>query len=212
MLVLTLDQRGSRNGVDKIDGLLARLRANPASKRFVRDFERTAGDEVQGLLNHPDDAVDVVLEVVRAGDWWAGVGVGPVREPIPASVRASTGPAFINAREAVERAKNTPSRLAVVGPDPRTAAEAESLLALLSAVVQRRTGPGWEVVDLIRQGLPQKDIATDLKISPQAVSQRLRTALWQEERGARPLAARLLTQADEAGRASRGPASTSGRD
>lgn len=198
MLVLTLDQRASRHQEDKIDGLLRKLHDSPWAARFVRRFERTAGDEVQGLLDEPDDAVDVVLDLVRTGDWYAGVGVGPVREPIPASVRAAAGPAFVNARKAVERAKGSAARLAVVGPDLVTAGDAEALLALLSAVVQRRRAQGWEVIDLIRQGLAQKDVAADLKISPQAVSQRLRSTLWQEERRARPVAGRLLGAADRA--------------
>ena len=196
MLVLTIDQRGSRHQDDRIEDLLARLRTHPAAGRLVRGFERTAGDEVQGLLDGCDDAVDLALMLVPAGEWYVGIGLGSVREPLPASVRAATGPAFVHAREAVERAKVVPARLAVVGPDRLSAENADALLALLAAVVQRRSQQGWEVVDLIAAGLTQRDAAQRLRISPQAVSQRLRAALWNEERRVRPIAARLLAEAD----------------
>ncbi|WP_020577855.1 SatD family protein [Actinopolymorpha alba] len=199
MLVLTIDQQASRNAEDRIEELLDQLRAEPWADRLVRGFERTAGDEVQGLLDQPSDAVDASLALVRDGRWYVGVGVGPVREPLPDSVRAAAGPAFVHAREAVDRAKASPARLAVVGPDPESARDAEALLALLAAVVQRRSRQGWEVVDLMARGLAQKDVAERLGISPQAVSQRLRSALWNEERRVRPLAVRLLAQADAPG-------------
>lgn len=196
MLVLTIDQRDSRHDLDRVEELLVRLKARPEVERLVRPFERTAGDEVQGLLDQPDDAVALVLDLVRAGSWYVGVGLGSVRHPLPESVRAASGPAFVHAREAVQRAKSNPSRLAVVGPDPVSAGDAEALLALLAAVIQRRSPQGWEVADLMERGLAQKDVATRLGISPQAVSQRLRASLWHEERRARPLAGRLLAWAD----------------
>ncbi|MEQ4206397.1 SatD family protein [Actinopolymorpha sp. B9G3] len=196
MLVLTIDQRASRREADRIEDLLARLATRPEATRLVRGFERTAGDEVQGLLDNPDDAVNLALALVREGHWYVGVGVGQVRTPIPASVRAASGPAFVNARTAVERAKSTVARLAVTGPDPDTAEDAQALLALLGAVVHRRSRQGWEVVDLMAEGLTQKDVAQRLGISPQAVSQRLRAALWNEERRVRPIASQLLGEAD----------------
>jgi DNA-binding NarL/FixJ family response regulator len=119
-----------------------------------------------------------------------------VRKPLPDSVRAAAGPAFENARAAVQRAKATSPHLAVVGPDRGRSGDAEVLLSLLAEIVQRRTAQGWEVVDLLADGRTQKDVAAQLGISAQAVSQRARVAMWQHEQDARPLAARLLTEAD----------------
>ncbi|MCW2701062.1 MAG: uncharacterized protein JWQ45_2597, partial [Blastococcus sp.] len=76
-------------------------------------FERTAGDEFQGVLAEADDVVDTVLELVRLGGWSIGVGAGPVQTPLPASTRAGAGPAFLSARRAVDAAKQRPARLAV---------------------------------------------------------------------------------------------------
>jgi hypothetical protein len=196
VIVLTVDQRSSRTRGDQIEDLLAQLNAGPEGARLVRAFERTAGDEVQALLDQPHDAVGLTLRLVRAGLWYVGVGLGAVREPLPPSVRAASGPAFVNARTAVERAKSSPARVAVTGPEPESAENAEALLALLGAVVERRSPYGWEVADLVSAGLAQKAVAARLGITPQAVSQRLRASLWNEERRVRPLAARLLEEAD----------------
>ena len=163
---------------------------------MLRGFERTAGDEVQGVMDDAAAVVDVVLGLVRRGEWSVGVGVGPAREPLPASTRAGSGPAFELARAAVEHAKSSPQLLAVGAPDPARAAAAQAALDLLASVVQRRTDPGWEAVDLINKGITQTDVAEALGITKQAVSQRLRAATWSPEVAGRDLAAQLLTAAD----------------
>lgn len=204
MLVLTIDQQGSRRVGDRVEELLSAFAALPAAAPgapgVVRPFERTVGDEVQAVLDDADLAVDLALTVLRRGGWTVGIGTGPIDEPLPSSARAGSGGAFVLARDAVERAKSR-SRvvpLAVEGADAATAAEAEAVLTLVAAVGERRTAAGWEVIDAFREpgaGARQHDVAQRLGISQQAVSQRLRTALWAEELAARPLAARLLTDA-----------------
>lgn len=196
VIVMTIDQRGSQRGRDLIDELIRDLAELLPAAALVRPFERTAGDETQGLLASSHYAVTAALKLVRDGSWSVGLGVGPVRGPIPASVRAATGPAFVHAREAVVRAKSSPRHLAVSGPNPRTSGDAEALLALLAAIVQRRSRHGWEVADLMATGMTQQEAAIRLGISPQAVSQRLHAALWHEQQRAEPLAARLLDAAD----------------
>jgi hypothetical protein len=193
MFVLTVDQRHSRRGVDRVEDLLGWLAGQPG---VLRSFERTAGDEVQGVMSDPTAVVDVVLALVRRGDWSVGIGAGPVREPLPASTRAGSGPAFELARKAVEHAKSSPQRLAVGAPDRTRAAAAQAALDLLATVVQRRTDPGWEAVDLMIPGASQTDVAEALGITKQAVSQRLRAATWAPEVAGRDLASQLLSEAN----------------
>ena len=203
MLVLTIDQQGSRRVGDRVDELLDAVWAHLArapGRRLVRPFERTVGDEVQAVLDDADLAVDLALTVLRRGGWSVGVGAGPVDEPLPPSSRAGAGEAFVLARAAVERAKTRPGAvaLAVAGRDPEAARDAEAVLTLVGAVATRRTAAGWEVIDALHDagvGARQEDVAERLGITQQAVSQRLRTALWAEELAARPLAARLLLAA-----------------
>jgi len=191
MFVVTVDQRGSRRGADLVADLLEHL----AGTSVVRPFERTAGDELQGVLDGADKVVEIVLDLVRDGRWSVGVGVGPVRQPLPASTRAGHGPAFTHARAAVSRAKSRPTGLAVDG-DAAEAALGEAVLDLVAAVVARRSERGWAAVDLARGGLTQAEIGRRLGISKQAVSQRLAAADWHLEPGGRAAAAHLLAEAD----------------
>lgn len=191
--MLTVDQRHSRRRQDKVDELLGWLADQPG---VLRGFERTAGDEVQGVMNDAAAVVDLVLGLVRRGDWSIGIGVGPVHEPLPASTRAGSGPAFELARKAVERAKSSPQLLAVGASDAGRAAAAQAALDLLASVVQRRSEPGWQAVDLISRGTTQTEVAEALGITKQAVSQRLRAATWAPEVAGRDLAAQLLAAAD----------------
>lgn len=194
MFVLTVDQKNSRRGTDRIGTLLAWLTAR--DEAFVRPFERTAGDEVQGILSRPGDVVSLVLALVRQDAWSVGVGVGAVNEPLPPSTRAGSGPAFNLARDAVTRAKSRPGGVAVSGQSPEAARHAQTALDLLAAIVGRRSEPGWESVDLAATGLNQIEIAAKVGITKQAVSQRLRAAEWHLEPDARDLASHLLSVAD----------------
>jgi len=204
MWVLTIDQRASRRRGDRVPELLGAL-PGAGAPGVVLAFDRTVGDEVQGVLDDAPTVLDVVLRVARLGEWSVGVGVGPVDEPLPASTREGSGAAFVRAREAVERAKRRAGELpvAVVGDDGGSAAEraadAEAVLQLLASVAARRTDAGWEAVDLVAAGLSQRAAAARLGVSAQAVSQRVRASMWPEEAAARPLAARLLEEADVSG-------------
>ena len=198
MFVMTMDQRGSRRTGDLVEPLLARLAPLTDTPGVVRAFARTVGDEVQAALTDPDLVVDLTLGVLRRGGWSVGIGVGPVELPLPADVRAASGEAFVLAREAVERAKarGRPIPLAVAGVDPTAAADAEAVLVLLGSVAGRRTPAGWAVIDALAPGgVTQEEVAERLGISQQAVSQRLRGALWPEDPPVRAAAARLLARA-----------------
>ena len=208
MFVLTVDQQRSTTRGDGVPELLRRLDSLTFRLPGVRlPLERTVGDEVQMVLTEPRSTLMIVLEILRAGGWWIGLGIGSVNEPLPEHSREAAGPAFIRARAAVERAKSKSASvpLAVMGDSATgdVASDAEALLRLLGAIVERRTAHGWEVVDLLRpadgggESPPtQRDVARILGISEQAVSQRVRTALWAEEVAAWPLATRLLQEAD----------------
>jgi len=202
MFVMTIDQQGSTHRGDHVAALLAQLdelELTAPAEGFVRGFERTVGDEVQAVLDDPARAVTVALAVLRLGGWSIGIGAGPVNTPLPASTREASGAAFVLAREAVERAKSrsTAVPVAVEGAEAERAVEAEALLRLLGAVVIRRSDAGWAAVDRLALGAKtQKDVAKSLGVTEQAVSQRLRSAMWAEESAVHPLAARLLAEAE----------------
>ncbi len=190
---MTVDQKDSRHRADLVDELLADL----ADVSSVRPFERTAGDEVQAVLDDPAVVVDTALSLVRRGGWSVGIGCGPVEEPLPRTARAGRGPAFVLAREAVTRAKSSPERVALEAADTSAGAAADALLSLLAAVRQRRSPEGWQALDLLQQGLSQTEVAQRLAISKQAVSARVRAALWAHEQRITPLLVSLVAAADD---------------
>ena len=222
---MTVDQRGSTYAADRVPEILAELADLTRGREgVVVPFERTVGDEVQGILAAggagAELAVDLALHLLRDQGWSIGIGVGEVGVPLPAVSREARGFAFYRARDAVERAKTRSKGMsvAVEGPppdapdrivpddrptaehaaEPDLAAEAEALLRLLAAIRARRTPQGWEVADTLAS-LPDKPgrqriVAQSLNVSEQAVSQRVRAALWQEEEAVRPIVVRLLAE------------------
>lgn len=199
MFVVTADQRGSTGRPDLVDGLLQSFAqwSDEAQRSVVLPMERTVGDEVQTLLGTAEAAVDLALWLCRSGEWAIGIGAGAVEEPLAETARASTGPAFLHARHAVERAKTRtePVPLVVYGSNRESATQATAILQLLASVLRRRTAGGWEVADLLSAGRSRREAAGALKISEQAVSQRVRAAMIEEERRARPVAAALVMTA-----------------
>lgn len=192
--VLTVDQRGSQTGPDLVPDVLERLN-QAALGAPARPFERTAGDEVQGVL---DDAASLVRRLgllVRSGSWNIGLGLGSVEEPLPASTRAGRGEAFVLARQAVNRAKQQPSRISVVGTDEYGAQQIETVAWLWAGVLNRRSVRGWEVADMFAEGLTHAETAHRLGISQSAVSQRAQAAGLVEADRAAALLRDLLSDA-----------------
>jgi hypothetical protein len=226
MFVITADQKASRNDVDRAgtgrDDLAARYEG-----RLVLPVDRTSGDEVQALVADAGTALDMALVLTRAGHWSVGLGIGAVRTPLPRATREATGPAFIAARDAVTAAKRSATRFALAvdpPPDPASDApcsvlpgadEVEALITLLLLARDRRTPQGWDVVDRMADGGTQREVAAALRITPQAVSTRLRTSAWRAERAAIPGLVALLAHLDaqaSAGEDPGAPESRSARD
>ena len=201
MFVLTIDQRGSRTQGDRVPGLLSLL----AGLDSVLEFERSVGDEIQGVITDPDVVVEVVVRVLRNQDWYIGIGVAAVDLPLPDNSREASGDAFIAARDAVEAAKKTGERVPLCVRTPvlaasEWAAAAEGVLVLLGDVVRKRSDAEWRVLDALdaAPGLAQKEVAKRLEISPQAVSKAIFRSGRQEEMAGRRAAALLLREAQHA--------------
>jgi DNA-binding transcriptional LysR family regulator len=212
MYVLTIDQQGSTTDVDRVPDLIAALR-----NRTPVPFERSVGDELQGVVEDAADVVDVALHALRGGHWYVGIGIGMVSLAPGASPREGSGSGFVAARKAVELAKGAAGQvpLSVVsgsmvrGKDlqPQTqedavaSANAQAVLRLIGRLVQQRTEAQWRVVDRLRavQGVvghgSQKQVARELGITEQSVSRAVLRSAWQEEWAARPAAAMLLDYA-----------------
>lgn len=198
MFAITADQVDSRLGPDLAEealGLIERV----GGDRLALAADRTAGDEVQALTADPRTALELALALARTGSWSIGLGLGEVRTPLPASTRAATGEALIAARQAVETAKRRPLRIAVDAGGAPTRPDAATLQAMLELLVQlreRRSPEGWELFDLLEQGLTQLEAARRLGITPQAASKRAIAAAIRLDAAARDGLAALLALAD----------------
>jgi hypothetical protein len=182
VVVLTVDQDESRTAADRVPDALAALAHVPG----LRPFDRTAGDELQGVLDDPS-ALPVALEtLLRDAGWNIGIGIGAVETPLPDQARAGRGPAYLAAREAVTAAKSSPWKVRVAGGSDAVR-PLESAVWLWAALLARRTARGWEVADLVDEGLTYDQTASRLGISQSAVSQRAAAAGIAEGRRAREL-------------------------
>lgn len=227
MFVITMDQRASSGGPDRVAALVEGLNepsphdpaaldsaVSDARGGILRPFQRTAGDEVQGVVEHAETVVGIALSAARSGHWSVGIGVGPVRRPLPAETRAGAGPAFESARRAVERAKHSPGRVAVAGPEADAGhggavgvAEnaglvgelleaVEASLQLLAELEFRRSAEGQEAGRWMDAGRTQRETAEELGVSQQAVSSRLRSGLWGETRRVASVVSAMLERVD----------------
>ena len=176
---------------------MPRLLAALADVPTVLPFERTVGDEVQGLLDDADAVLAALLVVLRDGRWSVGLGIGSVERPLPASARAARGQALLDARAAVDRAKGAGEvRLAVTSAsDPVAARDVEAVAGLIGTLVHRRTERQWAVVDAVDAAPTQRAAAEALGVTPQNVSQALAASAIAVERAGYPVLVRLLEEA-----------------
>ena len=198
MFVITADQVDSRTGPDIVTGALDDLNERYRD-RLELPVDRNAGDEIQALTGDPRTALDLVLELTRRGMWSVGLGSGSIRTPLPAETREASGDAFIAAREAVTRAKRSPTRFAVnalVASQP--AEDAEALVNLLLTIRESRSPAGWELYDLVVSGHTQAEAGGRLGITPQSASDRARAAGLRAELAAIEPLTRLLKSLDDA--------------
>lgn len=197
MFVLTIDQQRSRTAPDAVPDLLSAL----AEVDAVVPFARTIGDEVQGVVESPEDLVAAVLRASHPAQWSIGIGAGSVETPLPPHSRDARGAAFVRARAAVEAAKGELVPLVLEG-QPETArapsitgVEAQTALRLLVHLVGECTEVQWAVVSAVldEPGITQHVLAERLDVSQQFVSKTLRVTAAELIASTRDLAIALLT-------------------
>lgn len=203
--VVIADQVASRTGVDAVPDALDALATLP----HVLPFERTAGDEVQALLDRPDAVVEAVVRLTRLSGWRIGLGAGTVDLPLPSSTREARGEAYLAARDAITAARRQPTEFALrLGPGVGgegygglhdAAQDAETAIWLLRSTLARRSREGWELMDLLDAGLTGADAAARLGVSRSAVSQRLAASAREEGLRGAQLATRLLARVQTGG-------------
>ncbi len=94
VIVLTVDQRGSRSTPDLVADAVDAMADLP----LLLPFERTAGDEFQGVLDDPAALPRAVERLLREGAWYIGTRhrrrgrAGAPSAPAPATARRTSTP------------------------------------------------------------------------------------------------------------------------
>ena len=211
-LVVIGDIRGSRelpnraelqklmeDGLDSIN--------DEFSDALVSGFVITLGDEFQGLLGRPEDAMPVLAALdsvlARAIPLRYGLGWGTVSTEIRDLAVGMDGPCFHNAREAVERGKRDDRWATAMGfgEDDQTI---NALLRMGGDVRARWTDVQRETVEQARKTRTQREGAASRGVHESAVSQALKAAMHESLLEAESAAAALMSRHGEAGSGGRG--------
>lgn len=172
------DRRGTQHGLVALMRELDGIAGDDLASRFAI----ASGDEFQGLLRSGDALPDLLWRVrtgVGSTAIRIGIGSGGIHTDLQPEALGMDGPAFHRAREAILRSKNE-SRGA-----PMFAGFGEDLDRVLCgiAIGQHRLRSAWterqdDVCQRLRDGRSQAEIASKLRISPQAVNAHVLAAGW----------------------------------
>lgn len=165
-------QKLMERGLEKINGEF--------SEALGAGFVVTLGDEFQGLLKDPGEALRVLVALDSAftGDITIryGLGWGVVSTEFRELALGMDGPCFHNAREAVEAGKRA-DRWATVSGFGDDDELLNGVLWLAGAVRGRWTGVQRETVEQVRAARTQRAVAEARGVNESSVSQALKAAL-----------------------------------
>jgi hypothetical protein len=138
----------------------------------------TAGDEVQGLLRHPEAVVEVVTrtgdEIHPARFAW-GLGAGPVATDLSDDISVVDGPCLHRARDAVREASRSGLWLEVQGLPPLEGAVLRALMGLMGAIRSDWTRKELTYARAARSG-SQREVAERFGVNESTVSRGLSRA------------------------------------
>lgn len=156
------------------------------NKRYRRAvaarFLVTLGDEFQGVLKRAEILPDLIWDMERSlpnADVRIGIGFGTLNPPFKPVALGMDGSAFHAARQAIELARKHKLQGGLfAGFGETDDLVLNGFARLLRDVRQQLTKGQLYTLTLLRQGRTQAQIATELRISRQAVSKRAKGASW----------------------------------
>ena len=185
MFIITADQRDSRNNDDLVPQAIAR-RPSASAAPACDVGPRPHGGRRAAARRRPIPTRRSRSPCTsRASAPGASAsGSGPSRRRCRPACAPGAARRFVHARDAVERAKRAADPAGRHGRR-EAAADAEALVRLLVELRDRRSAEGWEVYDLLAEGLSQRAAAERLGITEGAVSLRAKAAGLRAEEAAR---------------------------
>jgi hypothetical protein len=149
---------------------------------LLAPFMVSRGDEFQGLLREPTVLPDLLWEAENGftdTELRFGIGYGRLDTPVGSNVLELDGPALHRAREAIEQAA-TAKRLGGVFAGFGTAEDQilNGIARVLRRQRERMSARQRQVVEQLREGESQINIAKRLRLTKQAISSHARAAGW----------------------------------
>ncbi|MBN1454628.1 MAG: hypothetical protein JW945_00025 [Methanomicrobia archaeon] len=154
------------------------------SSDLLRDFTITLDDEVQGVLHSPEKSYDIFVRLQDSipVEFRCGIGIGKI-EVVASEITEMRGESFFRSREALESTKNRGYPVIVKSSDEQNNVTDEAInaiLGLIATIQSTWTDRQREVVTLCRvhDEYTYSDIARELNVSKQSISQVVRAAHW----------------------------------
>lgn len=196
MYVITADQKKStKTKVDLAPEALHELK----TIKTVLPFERTVGDEIQGVIKDSEEALKAIKIIVAMGEWHCGLGIGNANLNNATKTTEASGEAFVNARHAVEEAKKHYLGLAVESDTNNTiVSQLEALLRTKAILISGRSQRQKEIIENREMFASANEVAEQLKLSKGTISKSLRTSNWEVETSTDSLALSLMEEIDNA--------------
>jgi len=147
---------------------------------IIAKFIVTTGDEFQGLLNRGDLIPDLIwdLEIELNFDVRLGIGCGKLNTPLQSSAIGMDGPVWYAARAAIQESYVNKKYGGVFKHFDADDPVLNGLARILHHTRTQFTGRQLKIVNLLRDGSTQADVAARLKITRQAVSRHAILAGW----------------------------------
>lgn len=199
-VTLTLTRSVPKDQAAEVVGqLVTSLSSHPdAVESPVAGFKVHNQEQVQGCLASAHEAVGFILSAARSGFWGIHLTVLPGKQGSGSALSGPMGSTGLQhildaALTVADEALRAPGQVLVAMADsgtilgPKRAPQLgfiESSLQLLSAIERRRSHEGQEAGVMINAGKSQSGTASELGVSQQAVSARLRAGYWYESRRA----------------------------
>jgi hypothetical protein len=150
---------------------------------LLSDFVVTLGDEFQGILRDPTVISDLIWDTTLAKQLpqlRLGIGFGRIDTAIPVRAINLDGPALHNARAAVDLAKKDDILGGVFyGFGEMSDTIANGIARLLRFHVSKRSDAQLQIIELLRNGHSQTEIAKMTGRTPQAINAHKSAAGWE---------------------------------
>ena len=188
------DRRRVQNKFNNfIDALNRRYR-----EALLSDFVVTLGDEFQCILRDASAIPDLIWDTTLAKQLpqlRLGMGFGTIDTAIPVRAINLDGPALHNARSAIDTAKKENILGGVFyGFGEMTDTIANGIARLLRFHVSKRSVAQLQIIDLLRKGHSQTEIAKMTERTPQAINAHKNAAGWEAFKAGEEALRRLLQQ------------------